>query len=75
MSNVRENKMDITFNVRDGESTRQITHIDLKEFANLYGLERIAKDRYSVLFFLNLMLLEKTSGIDPFQIIEEIRAL
>ena len=67
--------MDITFNVHDGESTRQVTHIDLKEFAEIYGLDRIAKNRYSALFVLNLMLLEQTSGIDPFQIIEEIRTL
>ncbi|WP_432340112.1 hypothetical protein [Yersinia enterocolitica] len=67
--------MGITFNVHDGESTRQVTYLDLKEFAELYGLDRIAKDRYSSLFVLNLMLLEQTNGIDPAQVIEEIRAL
>lgn len=67
--------MDITFNVHNGESTRQVTHLDLKEFAELYGLDRIAKDRYSSLFVLNLMLLEQINGIDPAQVIEEIRAL
>lgn len=67
--------MDITFNVHDGESTRQVTHIDLKEFAKFYGLDRIAKDRYSALFVLNLMLLEQTNGIDPFQILEEVKTL
>lgn len=72
---VRENNMGITFNVHDGESTRQVTYLDLKEFAELYGLDRIAKDRYSSLFVLNLMLLEQTNGIDPAQVIEEIRAL
>lgn len=72
---VRENNMGITFNVHDGESTRQVTYLDLKEFAELYGLDRFAKDRYSSLFVLNLMLLEQTNGIDPAQVIEEIRAL
>lgn len=67
--------MDITFNVHDGESTRQVTHLDLKRFAELYDLDRIAKGRYSSLLVLNLMLLEQINGIDPTQVIEEIRAL
>jgi hypothetical protein len=67
--------MEITFNIHDGTNTRQVTQDELKEYAGAYKLDHIAKGRYSSLFVVNLMLLEWVNGVDPFQVIDEIKAL
>lgn len=67
--------MELIFNVHEGDRTRQITAKELHDYALMYGLDRAASGRYSSLFVLNLMMLEQINGIDPFQIIEELRFL
>lgn len=63
------------FNVRLGNQTEIVTSADLKEYAEVTGLERYASGRYSWLFVLNLLSYDRLFGISPFQVIDEIRAL
>lgn len=67
--------MEFNFNIHDGTNTRQVSQAEINEYAELYGLNRIAKDRFSSLFVVNLMLLEWVNGVDPMEVIEEIRVL
>jgi hypothetical protein len=65
----------ITFTVHGDGKSDEVTFDELREFAEAYGLERAAPGRYSHLFTLNLMLLQKNNGINPFAIVTEIKAL
>lgn len=67
--------MDINFRVHVGGQPQQITSAQLKEFAETYEMDAIAPGRYSSLFILNLLLLGKTSMVDPAHVIVELRAL
>lgn len=67
--------MELTFNVHENGQTRQVTPQELRDYALMYGLESIAAGRYSSLFVLNLMMLERLNGVDPFQVIEELKFL
>jgi len=67
--------MDLTFNVHENGRTWQVTPQELRDYALMYGLESIAAGRYSSLFVLNLMVLERLNGLDPFQVIEELKFL
>lgn len=67
--------MEFSFNIYDGTNTRQVNQDELNEYAVAYGLDHIAHDRYSSLFVINLMLLEWISGVDPLQVIDEIKSL
>jgi len=65
----------IVINIHEGGSTYQITQDQLTQFADQYGLEQVASGRYSSLFIGNLFLLQRQNGIDPFEIIDEIKSL
>ncbi|KAB0643839.1 hypothetical protein [Burkholderia latens] len=67
--------MEITFNVHEGVGIRKVTPQELRDYALMCGLDRIAAGRYSSLFVLNLMILEKINGIDTLHVIEELRFL
>jgi hypothetical protein len=64
-----------TFNVHVGSDTRTITQDELGEYAQWVGLDRVAPDRYSWLFVLDLLLNEQVNGVDPFGVVDEIKAL
>lgn len=65
----------ISFNVHIGDRTEIVTSVDLKEYAESLRLNLYAESRYSWLFVLNILCLEQIYGINPFQIIDEIRTL
>jgi hypothetical protein len=67
--------MEFNFNFQDETGSYQVTQEDIDSYANMYGLNQIAPNRYSALFIANLMGLEWKSGIDPHQIVDEIKAL
>ena len=67
--------MKTVFNVNDGQSTREISDQEIKDYASLYGLDRIINGRYSSLLIVNLIILEQYQGIDPGHVIEEIKHL
>lgn len=67
--------MKLVFNVHFGESRQTITSDQLDELAVSYGLNRIAQGRYSSLFVLNLLLLERVDGIPHHFVVDEIKAL
>ncbi len=67
--------MGLIFNVHEGGETRQVTEQELREIAQFWGLDGIAPERYSSLFILNMMLLERINGIDPFQVIQELKVM
>ncbi|WP_447975169.1 hypothetical protein [Nitrospira sp. Kam-Ns4a] len=60
-----------SFKVHEGNTSYEITSNQLAEYASLYRLERLIPGRYSWLFVLNLIVLD----VDPFSIIDEIKAL
>lgn len=67
--------MEYVFTIHDGTKQREVRQKELDDYAIMFGLDRIAKDRYSSLFVVNLMLLESINGVDPLQVIDEIKAL
>ncbi len=67
--------MKLSFNVHFGESRQTITSDQLDELAVSYGLDRIAQGRYSSLFVLNLLVLERVDGIPHPFVVNEIKAL
>jgi hypothetical protein len=67
--------MDFTFTIHDGTNSRVVYQNEINEYMTEYGLDVIAKDRVSALFVINLMLLDLVSGIDPYLVINEIKAL
>lgn len=67
--------MELTFNVHENGQMRQVTPKELRDYALMYGLENIAAGRYSSLFVLNLMMLDRLNAVDPFQVIEELKFL
>jgi hypothetical protein len=66
--------LSINFNVHIGTETMNVTSEDLDRFATLHGLKANIPGRYSAIFCLNLLLLEK-EGIDPAHVIAEVKAL
>lgn len=71
----REKEMLYTFNVNFGSGAQAINNDYLRQYADMLDLDRFAKDRYSWLFVLNVLLYERIHGIDPSHIIDEIKAL
>ena len=67
--------MDYVFTIHDGTNSRIVDQKEIDEYIIEYGLDAIAKDRVSALFVINLMLLELVSGVDPYLVINEIKAL
>src|SRR4051794_17108884 len=67
--------MKLSFDIHLGESRKKITSDQLDELAISYGLDRIAQGRYSSLFVLNLLVLERMDGIPHHFVVDEIKAL
>lgn len=65
----------ITFNVHCGDQTQIVTSEELREYAEAFRLNLYAEGRYSWLFALNMLSYERHYGINPFQIVDEVRAL
>lgn len=67
--------LEISFNVHVGDRTEVVTSDDLKGYAEAIQLNHYAAGRYSSLFALNLFSYERLYGINPFQVVDEIRTL
>ncbi|AGG89586.1 MULTISPECIES: hypothetical protein [Rhodanobacter] len=67
--------MQTGFRVHNGTEIEQIEPARIVELARLYELDLLAPGRYSSLFIVNLYLLDKVSGVDPHQVISEIKHL
>lgn len=67
--------LSITFNVHLGDQTEAITSEDLSGYAETVHLNSYAEGRYSWLFVLNMLSYQRLYGINPFQIVDEIRVL
>lgn len=65
----------ISFNVHIGNRTEVVTSDDLKGYADALHLDLYAEGRYSWLLVLNLFSYQQLHGINPFQIVDEIRTL
>jgi hypothetical protein len=64
-----------SFNVHIGDKIHTITNKELFEYAELIGLNRVAKDHYCWMFVLDLIMYDHVNGIDPSMVVEEIKAL
>ena len=67
--------MTIGIRVHNGNETEQLDPDKIEQLAKLYELDTLIPGRYTSLFVVNLYLLDKVSGINPAQVIEEIRHL
>lgn len=65
----------ICFNVHSAGQVRTVTQPELSEFAQAVGLDHVVQGRYSWLFALQFLLHIELRGINPYQVIAEIRAL
>jgi len=65
----------ISFYVNLGNKTQVVTSKDIENYAEACHLNLYAEGRYSWLFVLHLLLYNQMHGINPFQIVDEIRAL
>lgn len=67
--------MDVSFRFRRGDSSQTITSNKLSEYAELWGLNEFAPGRYSWLFVFDLFKYMHLHGINPLQVLDEIRVL
>jgi hypothetical protein len=58
-----------------GAKTETITDEDMTRYADEIGLNRVANDRYSCVFVMDLLLHERFLGVEASAIVEEIKAL
>jgi hypothetical protein len=65
----------VTFRLQTHNGIRLITEKELGAYANGIGLPDVAKDRYSWLFVMDLLLFQEGNGVDPHMIVHEIQAL
>lgn len=70
-----QQKVEIIFRIHDGDSVVEVRRDALAGIEQLYGLDRFVAGRYSSLFLLNLLHLERIDGVDPWQVIDEIKHL
>ena len=63
------------FRVRSEDGSAVLTEVELAAFARHYGLETAAPGRFSWLFVLQMMLFSQRYGIDPYHVVDEIKAL
>ena len=64
-----------SFNVHIDDKRLAMTQEELKRYADLIGLDRIASARYSWMFVLDIFLHHGVHGIDPTMVVDEIKAL
>lgn len=67
--------MAIGIRVHNGTEIEQIDPDKIEELAKFYGLDALIPNRYTSLLVVNLYLLDKVSGVNPAQVIEEIKNL
>jgi hypothetical protein len=67
--------MHIGFRIHNGTTIEQIGAERISELASLYELDRVIPGRYSSLLVLSLYLLDKLNGVNPDQVIAEIKHL
>jgi len=67
--------MEFVFRVNIGDETHEVCEADLNGVTEAYGLDRRIPGRFSRLFVLDMLLLERVFRVNPFQIMDEIRAL
>lgn len=58
-----------------GDKTETISDNELSRYADEVGLNRIANDRYSRVFALDLLLHERFRGVEAWAIVDDIKAL
>lgn len=67
-------KKKFIFHIHFGDKTQEVTEQNLADYASNIGLERIAPNRFSWLFVMNIILYAQR-GIDPESIVDEIESL
>ena len=67
--------MTIGIRVHNGDEIEQIGPEKILELAKFYELDTLIPHRYTSLLVVNLYLLDKMNGINPAQVIEEIKHL
>jgi len=67
--------MKVGFRVHNGNETEQLDPEKLRELASFYQLDTLIPNRHTSLLVVNLYLLDKVSGVNPAQAIEEIKIL
>lgn len=67
--------MEVGIRVHNGNETEQLDPEKIRELASFYQLDTIIPNRYTSLLVVNLYLLDKVSGVNPEQVIEEIKSL
>lgn len=65
----------VTLRVHVGDSIKEITHEQLADFADLTGLDAVAPNRYSWLLVVDMLINLEVNGIDPTQVVQEIKSL
>lgn len=63
------------FRIYIGNDVQTVAEKDLGEYATLIGLDRVATDRYSWLFAMQLLLHPQMGGVDSSMVIAELKAL
>ena len=67
--------MEVGIRVHNGNETEQLDPEKIRELAKFYELDTLIPGRYTSLLVVNLYLLDKVSGVDPVQVINEIKSL
>ena len=65
----------VALRVHVGDSVKEIKHEQLVDFADLTGLNTLAPNRCSWLLVADMLVNLEVNGIDPFHIVQEIKAL
>jgi hypothetical protein len=66
---------DFRFRIQSEDGSVVLTEEELGQFARFYGLDAAAPGRFSWLFVLQTMVFAQRYGIDPFHVVDEIKAL
>lgn len=64
-----------TLRLHVGNELKEITHAELESFAKLIGLQSIVRNRFSWILVGDIYINQMINGIDPYHIIDEIKAL
>lgn len=67
--------MEVGIRVHNENEAEQLTPEKIRELAKFYELDTLIPSRYTSLLVVNLYLLDKVSGVDPAQVINEIKSL
>jgi hypothetical protein len=73
LGNMRDRVFRFNFNAVGEVMT--ITNFELLEYSKQIGLNDVAEERFSWLFALDVLMVEKIYGVEPSQIVSEIKAM